>query len=134
MSLGKDRTSLARNHDHIGPYSKILRRGSLSRSIDGRSELGRFVRALEAELVTHCGGSPSITQRLLIDRIIKVRLQLDALDVKLAAGDWTPHDQRTYGALLNAHRLACRELSLQPAQAPTPTLAEILAADRGAAA
>ena len=52
---------------------------------------------------------------MLVDRIIKVRLQLDALDDKLTSGDWTAHDQRTYGALLNAQRLCLRELGLGPA-------------------
>src|SRR5437879_5480145 len=96
--------SRPKSHRTIGPYSAVLQRGSLSTSIDGRSTTGRFIRALEAALVAHASphGSPTITQRLLIDRIIKVRLQLDALDDKLAAGQWLPHDQRTYGALLNA--------------------------------
>ncbi len=65
-------------------------------------------------MIEHIGGAPSITQRLLIDRAIKTRLQLDALDEKLAAGNWTPHDQRTFGGLQNAFRLALRELRLAP--------------------
>jgi hypothetical protein len=67
-------------------------------SIDGRSQIGRLARDMERQLADHVGGTPSITQRLLIDRAIKIRLQLDALDAKLAAGDWTGHDSRTYGA------------------------------------
>src|SRR4030081_3311207 len=96
----------------LGPYSKRLHRGAIGYLVDGRSAEGRFIRNLEAELVAHVGGSPTIAQRLLVDRIIKVRLQLDALDNKLTSGDWTAHDQRTYGALLNAQRLCLRELSL----------------------
>jgi hypothetical protein len=94
--------------------------------MDGRTEIGRFVRNLEAELIAHIGGAPSITQKLMIDRIIRTKLQLDSLDEKLAAGTFTPHDQRTYGALLNAHRLGLRELG-KPAAAKVPTLAEHLA-------
>jgi hypothetical protein len=63
----------------------------------------------------------------MIDRIIRTKLQLDALDEKLAAGSFTPHDQRTYGALFNAHRLGLRELG-KPAAPRQPTLAEHLAA------
>ena len=99
----------------LGPYSKRLHRGAIGYLVDGRSAEGRFIRNLEAELVAHVGGSPTIAQRLLVDRIIKVRLQLDALDDKLTSGDWTAHDQRTYGALLNAQRLCLRELGLGPA-------------------
>jgi hypothetical protein len=118
---------MARNSDQIGPYSRRLQRGSLSRSVDGRSELGRFIRALEAELVAHVGGSPTITQKLLIDRVIRLRLQLDGLDTKLTAGDWTPHDGRTYGGILNAYRLTMRELGMRAAAAPVPTLEQHLA-------
>lgn len=104
----------------LGPYSKRLHRGAIGDCVDGRSAEGRFIRDLERQLIDHCGGAPSITitQKLLIDRVVKIRLQLDALDDKLAAGNWTPHDQRTYGALLNGHRLTLRELSLSPAARP----------------
>jgi hypothetical protein len=100
-----------------GPYSRVLRRGAIGVAISGRSQLGRLVRDMERQLSDHVGGNPSITQRLLIDRAIKIRLQLDALDKKLAEGAWTAHDSRTYGGLLNAFRLALRELGLQPAAA-----------------
>ena len=99
----------------VGPYSRKLQRGAIGDCVDGRSAEGRFIRDLERQLVDHVGGSPSVTQRLLIERIIKIKLQLDELDGKLTSGDWTAHDQRTYGALLNAQRLCLRELGLGPA-------------------
>ena len=98
----------------LGPYSRTLRRGAIGILVDGRSERGRLIRDMERQLIEHVGGAPTITQRLLIDRAIKTRLQLDALDEKLAAGNWTPHDQRTFGGLQNAFRLALRELGLAP--------------------
>jgi hypothetical protein len=110
----------ATDRRRVGPYSRKLQRGAIGDCVDGRSAEGRFIRDLERQLIEHVGGSPSVTQRLLIDRVIKIRLQLDALDDKLAAGNWTPHDQRTYGALLNGHRLTLRELSLGPAPRPIP--------------
>src|ERR1700716_2192082 len=99
----------------VGPYSRKLQRGPIGDCVDVRSAEGRFIRDLERQLVDHVGGAPSITQRLLIERIVKIKLQLDAFDNKLASGDWTAHDQRTFNALLNAHRLACRELGLSSA-------------------
>jgi hypothetical protein len=51
--------------------------GSLGK-LDGRSAEGRVVRQLEAELTEHVGGSPSVAQKLLIERIIKMRWQLVA--------------------------------------------------------
>ena len=101
----------------------------MSASVDGRSVLGRFVRAIESELVAHVGGAPSIIQKLLIERLIRLRLQLDGLDEKLAAGDWTPHDGRTYAGILNAYRLTARELGLKPAAARPLSLAERLRAE-----
>ena len=109
----------------LGPYSRRLQRGAIADLYDGRSADGRFIRHLEAELTQHVGGAPSITQRLLIDRIIKVRIQLDLLDAKLAGGTWTPHDSRTYGGLLNALRLTARELGLERTPERTPTLTDI---------
>jgi hypothetical protein len=48
---------------------------------------GRYLRDLEAQLIAHCGGAPSITQRLLIKRLIRTTMQLHVLDAKLLAGD-----------------------------------------------
>lgn len=112
----------------FGPYSRRLRRGAVGDLCDGRSALGRFIRDLESQLVAHVGGAPSIAERLIIERVIRLRLQLDALDTKLAAGDWTPHDGRTYGGILNAYRLCLRELGLKAPEPKPPSLDEIFAA------
>ena len=71
------------------------------------------MRHMEAELIKHIGGKPNFMQRLLIERIVKIRMQLDIFEEKLARGEaWTPHDGRTYGALHNAIRLTAREIGL----------------------
>jgi hypothetical protein len=102
----------------LAPHSRAFHRGAIGDSIDGRSALGRLVRHLEAELTAHVGGAPNITQKLLIERIIKLRLRLDAFEAKLAEGTgWTAHDDRTYGGCQNAYRLALRELG-PPAASP----------------
>jgi hypothetical protein len=115
------------DHRAIGPYSRKLRRGAIGASVDGRSAEGRFIRDLERQLVEHVGGAPSIAQKLLIERLIKIRLQLDGLDAKLTAGTWTPHDGRTYGGLHNAYRLTAREIGLKPAAPQVPSLQDYLA-------
>jgi hypothetical protein len=117
----------------LGPYSKRLRRGAIGDSVDGRSALGRFIRDLEAQLIAHCGGSPTVPQRMLIDRMIRLRVQLDLLDAKVGSPDWTPHDSRTYSGMLNAYRLCARDLG-PPASARPPTPAEALAAVHAAMA
>jgi hypothetical protein len=107
---------------------------------DGRSEQGRFIRHLEAELVAHVGGQPSITQRLLIDRIVRLRLQLDAFDVKLTSGEvWTPHDLRTFSGINNAFKNSLKELGFKAATVAKPAdpvadIAARIAVRRGAAA
>jgi hypothetical protein len=105
----------------LGPYSRTLRRGAIGTTIDGRSTIGRFCRDLEAQLIAHCGGSPSITQKLLIDRAIKVTVQLDRLDAKMLTEGWTDHDSRTHGGLINRQRLILRELG-PPAASPADLL------------
>jgi acyl-CoA thioesterase len=63
-------------------------------------------------------------QKLLIDRMIKIRMQLDLLDERLTRGEWSPRDSRTYGGLVHAQRLTARELGLKSAAPPPTTLAE----------
>jgi len=119
-----------RTRRQLGPYSRTLQRGAIgSIAVDGRSERGRFIRALEKELVEHVGGKPSIAQRLLIDNIVRQRLQLDLLGERLASGaNWTPHDGRTFAALQNSFRLSLRELGLEPTKPKPATITEIMAA------
>ena len=129
-----------RKQVQLGPYSRKLRRGSIRDSIDGRSNVGRFIRDLEAQLIAHVGGHPTITQRLMIDRLIRCTLQLDQLDDKLLGKNWTDLDVRTYGGLINRQRLLAREFgftvpepkaerkSPPPAPPPPPpNLADIIA-------
>jgi hypothetical protein len=121
-----------RSRQRLGPYSRRFQRGVIADLFDGRSAEGRFVRRLEAELIAHVGGAPTITQRLLIDRLIKIRLQLDLLDAKLVRSKWTAHDSRTHGGLCNAFRLTAQALGLQPPAAREKSLDEILADIHGA--
>jgi hypothetical protein len=111
----------------IGPYSRKLRRGIIADNIDGRSTLGRFCRDLEAQLIAHVGGSPTVTQKLLIQRIIRGTVQLEAFDEKLQSGDFTDQDARNYHGLINRHRLLIREIGIEPAAAKPPTLADYFA-------
>jgi hypothetical protein len=112
---------MARNHPGIGPYSALLRRGIGGGSVDGRTTIGRYLRDLGNQLAKHAGGpdatlnSLPVTTRLLIERIVKTTLQLNALDEKLASGEgWTDHDSRTHGGLINRQRLLLRDIGMKP--------------------
>jgi hypothetical protein len=115
----------------LGPYSRALRRGTIGASIDGRSAVGRFCRDLERQLAQHVAGpgaslgSLNIAQQLLVQRLVKTTVQINALDEKLERGDWTDHDARTHGGLINRQRLLLREIGLAPPAAqPRTSLAE----------
>jgi hypothetical protein len=115
-------------HPKIGPYSRTLDRGAIGASIDGRSREGRFLRAFEAALERHVGGSPSLTQKVQIRRASRAMLRLELLDEKMSAGTWSDHDGRVYGALNNSLRLYLRELGLKPAEAKPASLKDYVAA------
>ena len=120
----------SRTRNRLGPYSRTLERGAIGRSIDGRSQEGRFLRAFERQLLDHIGGqsAASVAQRLLIARLARVALRLELFDVKIAAGTLTDHDARVYGALHNAFRLMLREVGLGATAAKPQSLGEYVAA------
>ena len=136
MHEGRERNRYGRrgrpswNKGRSGPYSQRLEAGVAS-LIDGNTAEGNFARQLEVELVAHVGGSPTITQRLLIDRTVSIMLKLERFDAKLDDSGWTAHDTRTYGGLNNALRLMLRALDAgKPPKARAPSLAEVIARDR----
>jgi hypothetical protein len=126
---------LSASSQPLGPHCRALRRGVIGDGIDGRSREGKFLRKCEAELIAHCGGSPSFTQRLMIRRCARAMLRLELLDGKMEDGSWTDHDARTFGGLSNNLRLCLRELGLKAAPKDKPlSLADIAARHSGAGA
>jgi hypothetical protein len=117
-----DQPKVARKHGRLGPHSRFLSRGSLDR----RSREGRFLAACRAELAAHLGGTPSTTQKVLIERCAWLRLYLALLDEeRIAKGaGLTDHDQ--YLAYSNALVRAMRELGVKGV-AEKPSLAAHLA-------
>jgi hypothetical protein len=107
----------------------VFERGSLGNLVDGRTSEGRYIRSLERALVEHLGGADAITvpQRLLVERAVRLQLQMHLIDAKMRDGTATPHDGRTYGGMLSALRLTLRELGLKAAAPKAPSLAEVLA-------
>lgn len=51
--------------------------------LDGRTRLGKTVRFLRKELTKHCGGNPSISERILIDRIIQKTIKCHLYEMGL---------------------------------------------------
>jgi hypothetical protein len=72
--------------------------------------------------VAQFGGSPSFAQKLLIRRAARAMLRLELLDEKMAAGNWTDHDSRTFGGLNNAVSSASAEPISPLGQTPNTSL------------
>jgi hypothetical protein len=98
-----------------------------------RTREGRFLKHSEAQLVAQLGAAPSFAQLILIRRAARAMLQLEKLDTKMASGNWTDHDARTFGGLSNNLRLCLRELGVRKADAASVNpLAAYLAQKAGA--
>lgn len=78
----------------LGPHSRLLQRGVIGRSIDGRSTEGRYLRDFEARSIQHLGGSPSTTEQLLITRLARIALRIELFEEKMLSGNFTDHDGR----------------------------------------
>jgi hypothetical protein len=133
----KKRGTDTKKHGRVGPYSRLLRYGPIGKTVDGRSAIGRLMRDLEKQLVEHLGHPPSIVEKLLIDRLVRLRCRLQVFEAKYEDNSWTDLDRREYGALHNAFRLTARDLGIRAAPPPEPvapkpqlTLEELLAAAR----
>ncbi len=92
-----------------------------------RSKEGLLLRKVRAELTAHVG-TPSATQRIMIERAAVLSLQIAMLDAKHAAGGLTSHDQREYLAWTNALTRLMRHLGQKGAAERAPTLRDHLAA------
>jgi hypothetical protein len=119
-----------RLHKRVGPYSK---HGALA-LLDGRSREAQFMRTRRAELIAHVGGKPSAVERQLIERAVRLSLQLELMDERLTRGDQIA-SHATYLAWSNSLARTLRLLGLKPlAHATAPSLADHLARRQAGAA
>lgn len=108
----------------IGPYS----RPKALEKLDGRTRSGRLVKQKRAELIAHVGGSPSPTQRALIDRAAWLSLHIALIDERTAEGKpMTEHDSRTYLAWTNTLTRLMRQIGLKGIAERPPSLRDHLA-------
>ncbi len=106
----------------IGPYSNCATLAKL----DGRTRHARLVKSLRSELIAHVGGTPSTTQRLLIDQAAQLQLRIAMMDADGdGIGGMTERNQVQYLAWSGALSRLLRDLGLQSAAAPAPTPATI---------
>lgn len=73
-------------------------------TLDGRSKEARLMRDTRDELTAHVGGSPSPTQKALIDTAVQLRLRIAVMDRAFSKTQTqTEHDNRTYLAHANSY-------------------------------
>ena len=96
----------------LGPHSRST---SLAR-VDTRTREGRLLRDLRAELTAHVGGSPSVTQRLLIEQALELKLRIELMNQKTAGELPTLHDRNYYISWTHALTRTLAALGLEPAQ------------------
>ena len=105
------------------------RRGQLLVLPSARTGEGRRLREFRADLVAHVGGTPSATQRALIDRATVLQWHLTQMDAEaLAGGVMSGHRRREYLAWDGALRRALVALGLKGAASGAPSKSEILRA------
>lgn len=114
----------------LGPYS----RPAALRKLDGRTREAKLLHRTRAELTAHVGGSPSATQRALIERAVSLTLQIAMLDAKHATGGFTAHDAREYLAWTNALTRLMRHLGQKGVAERALTPREVLSQRAGSAA
>jgi hypothetical protein len=86
------------------------------------------MRQVREDLTDHVGGKPNAAQKMMIERATILSLRVAMLDQKIVDGAiLTTMDNNQYLAWSNSLTRTLRELGLQPAAAPQPTLQEVLA-------
>jgi hypothetical protein len=80
--------------------------------VDGRSRLGKTMSFLRKELVKHLGGSPSIMQSILIERVISKTIKCHLYEVGILE-DVQQGSRDYYLACANSLRLDLMALGLQ---------------------
>jgi hypothetical protein len=123
------------NKQHVpSPYSRAFRRGAVG-DLDARTRTGRYMRNAEQELCRHLGVETidqlPVTKRILVHRVVRCLLQLEAFDTKFAGDTWTDLDCRTYAGLIGRVERLMRTIGIDPvaAKPKRQTLADL----RGAA-
>ena len=109
------------------PYS----RPSVLAGIDHRTREGRIMAGVRAELTEHVGGSPSATQRVLIERAAQLTLRLAMLEARPSPMD--DHAANQYLAWSNSLVRLMARLGMTGAKQRAPSLREHIASRATAA-
>jgi hypothetical protein len=111
----------------LGPYSRAHHLAS----VDGRSQVGRYIQDLSRDLARHVG-DPSPAQRVLIKEAAIKSARLGLLVDRILSDSNLDYDcaTRTYLAWSNSLRRDLEALGLQKPEAKLPAIADYIAARR----
>lgn len=122
-AAGKKRGPYKWKRRRVGAYASV----GAFREIDGRTKAALFLKRTRDDLTAHVGGSPSATQRLLIERCTILLLRCHQLDERILAGEiLTDANNDKYIAYQNAARRCLVSLGLEKPEQPQPSLMDIL--------
>ncbi len=109
-----------------GPYTRTAQLARPRR----RTSVSRFLLTTRTELIAHCGGHPSITQKLMIERICMTLLRIELMDRDAlnsdTPGEITERQARDYLAWVNTAGRLLRTLGIEPASSRQLSPAEAL--------
>jgi hypothetical protein len=89
--------------------------------LDGRSREALFMKRVRADLLAHVGGNPSAVQRALIERAVRLSLQLELMDERLTHGaTFKARDHNHYLAWSNALTRTLARLGITAAEQQKP--------------
>lgn len=107
----------------IGAYSSA---GAMAK-VDGRSKEALFMQRLRKELLAHVGGNPSATQRLLVERAVRLSMQVELMDERFFKdGELSDRNNRQLLAWSNALTRTLSKLGINPTKSKVPTLTTII--------
>jgi hypothetical protein len=121
---GKPSVAMRRSY---GPYTRTAQLARPRR----RTSVSRFLLTIRTELTAHCGGQPSITQKLMIERICMTLLRIELMDRDAlnsdTPGEITERQARDYLAWVNTAGRLLRTLGVEPASGRSLSPGEALA-------
>jgi hypothetical protein len=107
----------------LGPHSRPDR----LQIIDGCRAEAKLMKRVREELTAHCGGAPSSTQQILIDRAAALSLRLHLMDREvIASGGLSEKNGREYLGWNNALVRLLRSLGLDSASSSPMSVAEAM--------
>ena len=110
MSEAATIASTKRAKRRIGPATQPARWAQH----DARTREAKLVETVRRELIRHVGGSPTIAERLLLDRCAMLTLHITRLDARaLEEGGFSSHATREYLAWTNTLRRSLCALGLK---------------------